>query len=867
MRSGLGKSYTWGVRAVRLGVMIAAAVLFAVAQQRARVAELGPLVSLDEAHRLFPAASRLGPVDLGRRWHPVFDAQGQSLGVVLKTAPESDHLIGYAGSSNLLIGLGNDGRVLGVTLLASADTPAHVQEVRRSSAFWQTWIGWSPASPAPKVSAVSGSTLTSLAMAEAVEQRLTGRTLSLRFARPVTLEEVQAVYPAAMKLQPEVPRTGWLAVQDAQGALLGYLVRTAPAADNVIGYRGPSEALLAVSRDERQITAVRLRDSYDTPEYVERVRDDHAALEQLAGRTWSDWATLDFQQAGIEGVSGATQTSYALAEGIRQRARSELTQRARSASPWFTLRDVGLLGLTLGGLVIAFTRWRGAQRIRRAWQVVLVFGFGLWCGDLLSLGLLAGWSRSGLPWSTAPGLLALAAAALLTPAVAGRNVYCHYLCPHGAVQEWLGRWKRFAIPVPARLGRLLGRVPAALLVAAGLWAVVDATFDLALVEPFDAWGLKGRLTIPLAIAVVGLMSSVCVPMAYCRFGCPTGALLKFLVTGRDVHRLGRRDAVAMIVLLVGTGLVFRNDLAARTPVVKGPASVETAPVLRGEAFGTTWSVTFRQPPPDAVALQQRLSDRLEQIEATLSHWRSTSETAQFNASETTFEVDASPELMELLRFGDRLRVASHGAFDLTVGPLVDLWGYGPSRRTTPPSDAELAAVLAHVGGDKLVLSPDFPSLSKTDPEVRIDLGALLQGYAADQLAKDLREAGIAEFLIDVGGELFAQGSWQVAIEDPRDPSRPLTTFTLTNGALATSGIYRRGKDGATTTKHIISPKTGRPVDPHWQLCAVQAPTALAADGWATALLAIASPDALPLARQEGLIAYFVDREGQLHRVE
>jgi NosR/NirI family transcriptional regulator, nitrous oxide reductase regulator len=854
---------TWCVRGVRLGLLLAAAALFGVAHQRLRMAELGQLVTLDEARRLFPAAQRLGPPDLRRKWHPVLDARGESLGVVLRTAPETDRLIGYAGPSDLLIGLGNDGRVLGVELVASSDTPAHVADVRRSTAFWKTWTGWSPGTePPPAVSAVSGSTLTSLAMAEAVEQRLTGQALSLRFPRPVDLEEARTVYPDAAALETDVPRPGWLAVSDAQSELLGYLLRTAPAADQVIGYRGPTEALLAVAPDQRQITAVRLRDSYDTPEYVDRVREDATALTQLAGRTIDDWAALDFQQAGIEGVSGATQTSYAVAEGMRQRARREVSLQVAAAKPWWTLRDASLLALTLGALAIGFTSWRGAGLVRRLWQAVLIFGFGLWCGDLLSLGLLAGWSRTGWPWATAPGLLALVAVALLSPVIAGRNVYCHYLCPHGAAQEWLGRWRVRGVSLPSGGAWWLGRLPGVLLLVGGLWALHDAGFDLALLEPFDAWTLKGRWSIPLTIAVVGLVATLFVPMAYCRFGCPTGALLKFLVTGGETGRLGRRDAVAAGVLLCAAGMVFgpawlSGDGTGPTP---GPL------VLRGEAFGTSWSVTLRQAPADAAALRSAVAQRLEQIESRLSSWRPESETSQFNASETTFEMDVSPDLLALLRFADRLRQRTNGAFDPTVGPLVDLWGYGPSLRTDPPTEAEIAAVLPHVGGGKLTFTADFPAVSKEDPALQIDLGALLQGYAADQLAGLLRDTGMDEFLIDVGGELYAAGTWSVAIEDPRDPARPLETVTLTDAALATSGIYRRGRDGSTQTRHILSPQTGRPVEPYWQLCAVQAKSALEADGWATALLAMAGPVSVAVAKEEGLTVLFVDQAGTILRV-
>lgn len=860
---------TWAVRVVRMGLVLTAAALFAVTHQRTQISELGSLVSLDEARRLFPTARRLGPADLRRRWHPVYDAGGGSIGVVLRTAPDTNHIIGYAGPSDLLIGLSNEGRVQSVVMLTTSDTPAHAKEVRQAHSFWDAWTGWIPASePPPKIDAVSGSTLTSLAMAEAIEQRLTGKTLSLRFPQPVTLEEVRAIYPTAAAVHADVPRTGWYAVEDGDDARLGYVIRTAPAADNVIGYRGPTEALLAVAIDEQHVTAVRLRGSYDTPEYVDRVREDHTALELLAGRTLSDWSSLDFQAAGIEGVSGATQTSYALAEGIRQRIRLDSAAREDVSRSWFHRRDAALLGFAIGAMGLCFSRYRGDKRLRRIWQVVLILGFGIWCGDLLSLGMFVGWSRTGLPWSTAPGLLAIAAVALLTPALAGRNPYCHYLCPHGAVQEWMGHWKRWQVSVPAWLGKRLAWLPAILLLTAGLWALADTSFDLAMLEPFDAWGLKGRTAVPMAIAIVGLLASAFVPMAYCRFGCPTGALLKYLVTGNDTRRLGRRDGIAALTLLLGMTWMVPDTLrSAISETAETPIKTEPQSILRGEAFGTTWSVTLRDTNAATAELHQRLSDRLEQIESQFSHWRPQSETAQFNASATTFEVDVSPELMELLRFGARLQNATDGMFDLTVAPLIDLWGFGPSRRQSPPTEAEIAEALQLVGEERLLLSDDFPAVRKLNPNVRIDLGAFLQGYAADQLAILLRDVGINAFLIDIGGELLAGGSWNVAIEDPQRADRPLITLTLTDGALATSGIYRPGPDGTQQTRHIISTRTGHPVDPRWQLCAVQAQSALEADGWATALLAVASPESLEIARRQGLRAIFVDRDGKITRVE
>jgi thiamine biosynthesis lipoprotein len=148
--------------------------------------------------------------------------------------------------------------------------------------------------------------------------------------------------------------------------------------------------------------------------------------------------------------------------------------------------------------------------------------------------------------------------------------------------------------------------------------------------------------------------------------------------------------------------------------------------------------------------------------------------------------------------------------------------------------------------------------------VQIDLGALLQGYAADRVAELLDDFEIAEYLINVGGELRCRGAWTVAIENPRDPAQPLRTIILQDAALATSGVYRRAADGSPETRHIISPQTGRPIESRWKLCAVAASTAIEADGWATALLASDPNDTLAIARRERLSVLLVDDAGEVH---
>ncbi len=806
------------IRLWRIAALIAAAWLLHVAWRAQNPADTSGLddITLEKARAFFPEATRIA----ARR---VFSASGALLGSLLTTSPESDDLIGYSGPSNVLIALDAAGKIAGVELLSSEDTPAHVAEVRKADAFWRSFIGWTPAK---KIEAVSGSTLTSLAMAEAIGRRVTGRADSLRFPEPLALDEVRALFPKAATFSQEEKRAGWHAVRDPGGALLGFAVRTSPHSDNVRGYAGPTETLAAVTPDRADVTAIRLRKSYDTPEYVERVRDDKDALTALANRSVAEWAALDFKKAGIEGISGATQTSFAIAEGLRRRFAAD--EKLVPSVPSVPSRDTALIAIVLGAFVLAFTPLRGKRWLRLVWQAVLIGGFGLWFGQLLSLSLFAGWARHGIAWQTAPALALLAAIALLVPWGARRQIYCHHLCPHGAAQEWLGKFSRLHVRVPAALQRWLTRAPAALLIIAFALALTTA-FDLAKLEPFDAWILRGAALVSTVIALAGLAASVFIPQAYCHYGCPTGALLKFIRSPGKSDHFGVRDWTAVATLAAAAAFVFLKPHPSPAPLTE----------LRGTAFGTTWSVKSRTPFREET--RAKIAAELERIESTLSHWRPGSATSQFNAAGTTLALAMPPDLIALIGQCLDISRASDGAFDITVAPLAQLWREASSA---PPDDATIERLRARTGWRKITADPTNSTLRKSDAALQIDLGAILQGHAADRLAALLASEGIADCLIEVGGELLARGTWEVAIENPAQPGQPLRRLSLKDAALATSGTYR--------AKHLINPATGRPISHDTTLVAITSPTCAAADAWATALIVIGGENARALAEKRGI---------------
>lgn len=847
-------------RAFRLALLVAVAAILYFAGKQPPPADD---VSLEFARRFFPTADRLAVGDARLGGQGVLDAKGKPLGLLLTTSPHTDDLIGYSGPSNLLIALDLEQRILGVEVLSSGDTPSHVEQIQAQQSFWRQFVGSDQTTRRERVDAVSGSTLTSLTFAEAIERRLRGSSVSLRFPEAVKLREIRRLFKAARKFEADTPRVGWNKTFDESGNHLGYVVRTSPYSDNARGYQGPTESLIAVGADGKTVLDVQIRKSYDTEEYVERVKPSDEFRESLKGRTIDGWAQIDFTKEKIEGVSGATQTSFAVADGVRRRFAADTAVTKPKEQPWNW--QPGLLAVIAGGVAMAFSSLKASRRVRWLWQAVLIIAFLVWLGDLLSIALLVGWARHGLPWRTAPAVVLLAAVALVVPWISRRQIYCQQLCPHGAAQSWLGQFKRLHFRITAAWQRRLALLPGLLLAVCVVVGVFFVRFDLAKLEPFDAWVLKGAAVVSAIIAVVGLIVSLFVPFAYCRYGCPTGELLRLVRSGGAHDQIQRRDLVAAALIASVAAAFFGPNVWAWWQRTKhSPPSAVQSVELGGKAFGTTWSIKLRGD-HEAAPLQQAVAADLERIESSFSHWRPDSFTAQFNASETTLETEQPAELLTLIARAQELSKLTAGRYDITVAPLVSAWGYGPSGERAAPTEDELTQLRERVGWEKLVVDLEAKTLQKKHPELQIDLGSLLQGYAADRAKKILDEAGVTEYLINVGGELLARGSWQVGIEDPRDPQKMLRTLTLQDAALATSGFYRsQTKNNAKATaeppvNHLISPQTGRPFATTTVLCAVIAPTAGDADAWATALLAVGLPEAIALADEQQLAMLFFDQ--------
>ncbi len=486
----------------------------------------------------------------------VFDPETRPIGYVVQTSPRSDAITGYSGPTNTLIAFDDHDRVLGIRILHSADTVEHVTDVVHDKAFMAALVGrdWQQAGNTANVDAVSGASLTSLAILEGISLRLAGSRPSLRFPTEVAASELQPFFPHADQLVAQEENPAIFDVVDLAGNILGSCLRTSPAADDEIGYQGPTDTLIVFDAGGKVI-GIQVRQSYDNEPYVGYVRDEAYFLNFFNGQSMDDLARFDPVEAGVEGVSGATMTSMAIAAGLPQAARAgRLAVERKTPRFVWSGRDTGTTLVALTALLICFTRLRGKRWVRMAFQLLLIAYFGFLNGDLLSQALLVGWAQSGLPWRLAPALVGLVAVAFVVPSISKKQVYCHHICPFGAAQQLVRIGAADRRRIPRRLARYLKLIPAALLLLVVLTAMNHWSINLAGIEPFDAFVFWIAGAASITVAVVGLLAARFTPMAYCRFGCPTGAVLNYVRYHSRSDRLTAHDGIALLLLIAAVAI-------------------------------------------------------------------------------------------------------------------------------------------------------------------------------------------------------------------------------------------------------------------------------------------------------------------------
>lgn len=312
------------------------------------------------------------------------------------------------------------------------------------------------------------------------------------------------------------------------------------------------------------------------------------------------------------------------------------------------------------------------------------------------------------------------------------------------------------------------------------------------------------------------------------------------------------------------------------PRMNSVASADTPlATLGGRSMGTTWSVKLVAPRSyDLHPLHARIQAALDRVVAQMSTWESDSDISRYNRMAAGHWQTLPTEFHTVLRTALDIAQASDGAFDPTVGPLVELWGFGASgSRRRVPSPEQIALVSLRCGWRRLEL--DGPRVLQPGA-VALDLSGIAKGYGVDCVHHALLQAGIASALIDVGGELFGYGrkpdgsAWRVLVESAPDEDAgsalPPRVLALDGVAVATSGDrWHRFESDGLRYAHTFDPRTGAPIPHAPAAVTVLAADAMHADAWATAMTVLGTDAGLAYAHQAGLAVRFLTRhDGSLH---
>ncbi|MEM8955315.1 MAG: FMN-binding protein [Verrucomicrobiota bacterium] len=553
------------IQGYRLGVVLVLVLVIRAQHEWLREQRIDVGVTVEDVREWLPGAMVMGGgLADGDGGQLILDGDGEVVGMAVVTSPESDWIVGYSGPTTVLLVFDEAGICVGVRVMESGDTPDHLEEVLEDREFLAIYEGrtWDEIAGLEDLDGVSGATLTSLAIREGVSYRLRGERPNLRFPEEVSLEEARVFFSEGQDLLEIRKRPRVFQVEGEGGEVLGHVLRTGHLADRVRGYQGPTDVLVGLDVGMETILGVRIRRSYDNERYVEDIEFDRRYFDKWKGRAVADFDVDEYEALGLDGVSGATMTSWALGESVWMTMRELGEEEEAKGEAWggvsirVSAREVGILVVVGLSVLMAFTGLRRVRGMRLVYQLFLIGYVGLISGDMVAQALLLGWAESGVAWAVSPGLVLLVGAAFLLPAVTGRQVYCHHVCPHGALQQLIMRVvpRAHRVTVPASWDRVLVAVPSVLLGWVLLVGLLGLGVDVAGIEPFDAyvWRAAGWATV--TVFVVSVVLAIFVPMGYCRYGCPTGRLLDFVRYRRGAERFGKRELLGAVFVVAAVGV-------------------------------------------------------------------------------------------------------------------------------------------------------------------------------------------------------------------------------------------------------------------------------------------------------------------------
>lgn len=311
--------------------------------------------------------------------------------------------------------------------------------------------------------------------------------------------------------------------------------------------------------------------------------------------------------------------------------------------------------------------------------------------------------------------------------------------------------------------------------------------------------------------------------------------------------------------------LFVGALFVLLIIRREPPAIEN--MLQGQVMGTYWivkvhSTSLLETEPLHNAIQAELDD----VNAKMSTYLPDSELSKFNDHATTKVFPLSEKTRNVIMAAQQISQESRGAFDISIKPLINLWGFGSKPAEVPPTEADIALAMGSVGYEKIHIIDQ--GVKKDVIDLQIDVSAIAKGYAVDQVAALLDSFGHTQYMIDVGGEIRAKGqstkraAWKIGIETP-DAERGAYTdiIALKDISIATSGDYRNfyEKDGKRIS-HTIDARTGLPITHRLASVSVLHPSAMIADGWATALNVLGPEEAMGIATKKNLPIMLIERK-------
>ena len=295
--------------------------------------------------------------------------------------------------------------------------------------------------------------------------------------------------------------------------------------------------------------------------------------------------------------------------------------------------------------------------------------------------------------------------------------------------------------------------------------------------------------------------------------------------------------------------------------------------ISGKTMGSYYAIVIDSPGTvDGDRLQSEIESRFAEINQQMSTWADDSEISRFNDSESTEWFEVGNDFAVVAMEAKRLHTLTHGAMDCSVGPLIDVWGFGKDKKKKIPTDAEIEEAQKCIGMQHLEVRLDPPAVRKTLPQLRLSFSSIAPGYAADEVCRILNTHQLKSHVVDVGGEnrageAKANGdAWRLGVESPLGGLHKVVE--LTNQAIATSGDYRNFfMAGGKKYSHILNPKTGRPVEHPPASVSIIHESCMTADGLATAMMVLGPEKGTEIARQAGVDVMFLDLDSQGQLVE